>query len=222
MSSSPSLRDAQRRTWQLMNYEDGLWDLLLGIIFMALAVYPVTRARFGPVANFGLFAGVLVLVTLVQHVLRRRISTPRVGYAKPRRSRAKKLLLIVSALLVALTVGLVITTLVGSNSAPGETIAPATGAGAAQVWARSYLVEIVVMLTLIGLFSVMGYVFGVSRLYLYGWLLGGGNLASVIMNRDAPERLNLPLALAAGIILVVGSALLVRFLRKYPVRSLEA
>ena len=221
MSESPSLRDAQRRTWQLMNYEDGIWDLLLGLIFMMLAAYPVTRARLGPTSNFGLFVGVMLLVLVIHYFVRRQVSTPRLGYVKPRRSRALKLVLAITILLVALTCGLVVLTLVGSGSAPDQSTGSVSSAGASQVWARSYLVEIVVMLALIGLFSVMGYLFGVLRLYFYGWLLGGGNLASVVVNRGAPERFNLPLGLAAGVILLIGVVLLARFLRKYPVRSLE-
>jgi len=222
MFELPSLRDAQIRTWQLMNYEDGFWDLLLGLIFMMLAAYPVTRAHLGPSLNFALFVGVMLLVAVVHYFLRRQVSTPRVGYVKPKRSRTLKLVLAVTILLVALTCGLVVLTLVGSGSGPGQSTGSVSSAGASQVWARSYLVEIVVMLALIGLFSVMGHVFGVLRLYFYGWLLGGGNLASAIVNRGAPERFNLPLGLAAGVILVIGSVLLVRFLRRYPVRSLEA
>ncbi len=222
MSSSPSLRDARRKNWQLMNYEDGLWDLLLGLIFMALAVYPVTRARFGPVANFTMFIGMMLLVVVVHHFLRRQVSTPRVGYVKAKRSRTTKLLLVVVILLVALTVALAVATLVGSASSPAVSAGPGVATGTSHAWARAYLVEIIVMMAVVFLFSVMAFLFGVSRLYLYGWLLGGGNLASAIANRNAPDRFNLPLALSAGIILVIGAVLLVRFLHKYPVRSLEA
>lgn len=221
MAQSLGLREARQMTWQLMNYEDGIWDLLLGLVFMMLAVYPVTRAHLGVTANFGLFMGALLVVVLVQYFLRRQISTPRIGYVKPKRSRTTKLILAVTIVLLALTCGLVVLTLVGSGSAPNQSTEAVSGSDASRVWPRGYMVEIVVMLALIGLFSVMGYVFGVARLYFYGWLLGGGNLLSVIANQGAPERFNLPLALAAGVILVIGSALLVRFLRRYPVRSLE-
>ena len=221
MSQPPTLRDAQKRTWQLMNFEDGFWDLLLGLTFMMLALYPVTRARFGPVPNFALFLGVMALVVVVHLLLRRRVSAPRVGYVKPRRSRALKLIVTITILLVALTVGLVILTLLGPGSVQDQSTGPDSVAGVSPGGTRSYTVEIVVMLALIGLFSVMGYLFGVLRLYLYGWLLGAGNLLSVVANQGAPERFNMPLAVAAAVILLSGTGLLIRFLRKYPVRSLE-
>ena len=112
--------------------------------------------------------------------------------------------------------GLVILTLVH----PAWLGGPAHAASLSNV--KSYLVEILVLLGLVALFSAMGYLYGVPRLFLYGWLLGGANLASVILYRGVPEGFNLPLAIAAGVILLIGAYLLVRMLRKYPVRGAEA
>jgi hypothetical protein len=78
------------------------------------------------------------------------------------------------------------------------------------------------MLVLGGLFSAMGYAFGVSRLYFYGWLIGLANIASVYMTHTAGWSFNIPLAIAAGMILLIGFVLLGRFLRKYPLRTQEA
>lgn len=216
MSESPSSHDVRKRTTQLMNYEDGLFDLLLGMLFMMLAVYPITRARLGPAWNSALFIGLMLLVAGIQLTVRRQISTPRLGYVKSKPSPALKLTLAITISLVTLTFGLVILTLVNPGWLPNRI--PSTGPD----WPRSYLVEILVLLVMVGLFSGMGYLFGVARLYLYGWLLGGGNLASVIMNQGAPEAFNVPMALAASVILLIGLGLLIRFMRKYPVRTLEA
>jgi hypothetical protein len=82
-------------------------------------------------------------------------------------------------------------------------------------------VELIVLLALGALFSAMGYLFGVTRLYFYGWMLGLANLASVYMEHNAGWVFNLPMAIAAGIPLLIGFVLLIRFLRKYPLR-LEA
>jgi hypothetical protein len=210
------LSEVQRRTVRLLSYEDGLWDLLLGTIFMLLAIYPITRERLGPAWNMVLFVGLLLLATGIFSVLRRRISTPRLGYVRARYTPAHKLILTVTIALVALTAGLVILTLVS----PGWLGGPGPEVSLANV--QSYLVEILVLLVLVGLFSAMGYLFGVPRLFLYGWLLGGANLVAVIMYRGTPEGLNLPLAVVAGVILLIGAYLLVRMLRKHPVQGAEA
>ncbi len=216
MSDTPSLSEVQRRTVRLLSYEDGLWDLLLGTMFLLLAVYPITRARLGPAWNMALFVGLILLVTGIFSVLRRRISTPRLGYVKARTTPAHKVILAATLALVALTAGLVILTLVR----PGWLGGPAPEVSLERV--QSYLVEIVVLLALVGLFSAMAYRFGVPRLFLYGWLLGGANLVSVILYRGAPEGFNLPLAAAAVVILLIGATLLVRMLRRYPSQGAEA
>lgn len=216
MSAQTTLRDVKRRTMQLMNYEDGLWDLLLGIIFVLLAVYPITRALLGPAWNLTLFLALLALLVGGQSLARRLFSAPRLGYARSRRSPALKLLLIVTIILVLVTVGLVVLTLTHAGWLPNLSLP------SGPAWLREYSVDIVVMLLLIGLFSVMGYLFGVARLYLYGWLLGTGNLASTMLSREGQNTLNAPLAVAAGIIIVIGLALLVRFVRRYPIRVEEA
>jgi hypothetical protein len=191
MSEAPDLRELKKRTLRLMNYEDGLWDLLLGFVFTLLAIYPVTRARLGPPLNVTLFVGVLLLGVAAYRVAQLRFSTPRLGYVESRRSPALKLLLVITIALVALTFGLVILTVASPDPLPNLT--PSRG----PFQLHSYLVEIVVLLVMVSLFGGMAFVFGVPRLFLYGWLLGAGNLASVIMNRT-PPRASASLGLAAG------------------------
>lgn len=181
-----------------------------------LAVYPVTRAHLGPAWNLVLFLGVLLLGMAAYRGAQVRFSTPRLGYVESRRSPALKLLLVITIGLVALTFGLVVLTLARPDLLPPLT--PSRG----PLWLQSYLVEIVVMLALIGLFGGMAFISGVPRLFLYGWLLGGANLASAIVNQGAPDAFNLPLGLAAGVILLTGLGWLIRFVRKYPARSAEA
>jgi hypothetical protein len=80
-------------------------------------------------------------------------------------------------------------------------------------------VELIALLVIGSLFSALGYLYGVTRLYFYGWMLGLANLASVYMTHNAGWTVLIPLAMAAGVILLIGFVLLVRFLRKYPVRA---
>lgn len=217
MSETPNLREVQKRTARLLSYEDGLWDLLLGTTFMLLAIYPITREWLGPEMNLALFVGLLLLAIGIFFVVRRWVSAPRLGFVRARWTPTRKWILAVTVSLVALTAGLVIVTLVSpaSSAAP----APAFAVSLAQV--RYYTVEIVVLLVEVGVFSAIGYLFGVPRLFLYGWLVGGAYLVSVILYRGGPAVFNLPLGAAAGVILLIGAALLLRMLRKYPVQSVE-
>jgi hypothetical protein len=213
MSGPYDLRQIQRRTFQLMSFEDGLWDLLLGTIFMFLAIYPVTRQLLGPEWNLILFLSLLALVVVLQLAVRRLVSEPRIGYVRPRRTPKLRLLAVITVVLVLVTFGLVVLTLLSPGSESDISAVAPPG--------RSYLVELIVLLAMGALFSAMGYLFGVARLYFYGWMLGLANLASVYMEHNAGWVFNLPIAIAAGIILFIGFVLLIRFLRKYPLR-LEA
>ena len=82
--------------------------------------------------------------------------------------------------------------------------------------------ELIALLVTGGIFSAMGVFFDVSRLYFYGWAIGLANLASVYMTHAAGWNFNIPLAIVAGMFLLIGFVLLGRFLRKYPVRTQEA
>ena len=216
MSEATDLRQVQKRIWQMMSFEDGLWDILLGTIFMLLAIYPITRELLGPEWNIVLFLVALGLLALGQLALRYFISVPRIGYMRPRRSPKLRLLVIFTAIMVLLTFVLLLVTFLG----PGAQAAPSAAAEAST--GRSYTVELIALLVVGGLFSAMGYFFGVSRLYFYGWAIGLANLASVYMTHTAGWSFNIPLAIVAGMFLLIGVVLLVRFLRKYPIRSQEA
>lgn len=210
MSEMADFRQIQRRVFQLVSFEDGLWDLLLGLIFLALAVYPVTRELLGPEWNIVVFVALLLLLSVGQLLVRRRVSGPRIGVAAPRRTPKMQLLAVITFVMVAVTIGLVVLTVLG----PGRDLAANVPAEASS--GRGYLVELVVVLVMGLLFSAMGYLFGVTRLYFYGWMIGLANLASVYMEHNAGWTFQIPLAVAAGIILLIGLVLLVRFLRTYP------
>jgi len=216
MSESINLRDVQKRIMQLSTFEDGLWDLLLGSIFMVLAIYPITRELLGPAWNLALFLFLVASLSVGQLVARHFISGPRMGYVRPRRTPKMRLLLVVTTVFVLLTLGLVLLTLLSPGWLPSgsEPSTPSLG--------RSYSVELIVVFVMGGIFSAMGYIFGVARLYFYGWMIGLANLASVYMTHTAGWNFLLPAAIVAGIILVIGFTMLLRFLRNYPIRTQEA
>lgn len=215
MTDTPSIQDIQRRTRRLMTYEDGSWDLLLGTIFLLLAVYPITRARLGPAWNLVLFISLLLVASGIQIFLKWKFALPRLGYAKGLRSPKLKALFVATIGVVILTFGVVVLTL--RDSSWIGALIPSSG----PIWLRRFMVDILVVLVMVGIFGTLGYLFGVTRLYLYGWLLGLSNLAAAIIYDGAPEGFNVPLGTAAGVILAIGATLVVRFVRDYPVRTLD-
>jgi hypothetical protein len=208
-------REARQRTARLLNYEDGLWDILLGLTFLALSVYPVTREILGPTINLGLFLVLLAVLVIGLTLVRRSVSVPRIGVVRVRRSPEKTALTVGLAVIVLATLGLVLATLLAPGWIPNLQL------GGVPYWLDDLKVDIVVTLVVIGVFSAMGYLFGVGRVYLYGVLIGLGNLASTALMRYAGFTFNLPLAVASAIILGTGVVLLTRFVRRYPVIDAE-
>lgn len=135
---------------------------------------------------------------------------------RPRPSPKLRLLAIFTVIMVLLTFSLLLVTFLGPGS---EAVPSATAEISSE---RGYTIELIALLVIGLLFSAMGYFFGVSRLYFYGWLIGLANFASVYMTHNAGWSFNIPLALVAGMILLIGFLLLGRFLRKYPIRTQEA
>lgn len=212
MFETTDFRQIQRRMAQLTSFEDGFYDLLQGIIILLLSIYPITRLQLGPEWNVVLFLILLAMMVMGQLVLRYFVSGPRIGHVVPRRSAKLLLLLILTVGAVLITFGLLMLTLLSPGAESAPSLPAETSAG------RGYMVEIIVLFFMGGLFSIMGYFFRVTRLYFYGWMLGLAYLASVYMEHNAGWTFLIPLAIAAGIILLIGFVLLIRFLRKYPVR----
>jgi hypothetical protein len=210
MSEMTDFTQIRRRIAQLTTFEDGLWDMMLGAVFLFLSIYNLTREQFGPEWNIVLFLGGIGLLAIAQLVLRQLITVPRVGYVETRRSPKLYLVLALTAGMVVVTFAVLMVTLLGPGSAPSEVVNPG---------GRGYLVEFITLFAIGGLFSLLGFMFQVRRMHLYGWMLGAANLASVYLEHNAGWNFLLPLAVAAGVILLIGFVRLVRFLQAYPMRA---
>jgi len=216
MRQQISLGEIRRRSLRLLHYEDGLWDILLGSVFLMLSIYPITRRLLGPTWNLFLFLALLAILVASQLYARRVFSAPRIGVAKMRRTPTTTVMLVITVVLCLATLALVLAT---------HFLSPALQEprwGALPGWVSDLDVDIIISLVIVGIFSLMGYLFGVPRMYLYGWLVGAGTLASTALELYAGYSFNLPLAIAAGIIMLVGATLFVRFLRKYSIPTAQA
>lgn len=205
LQKPPSLhRDAYRRV-----FEDGLWDMALGLLFLnALSGSVMARWGVPPTWQVGLSIAVMLAILWGTKAAKLAITAPRMGTFRIEAARRKPLrpVLIVSA---AITVGLVMFTIASRGGAFAEgvpTVMIILGA---------------VALKFIVLFSLAAWYFGVSRFYLYGWLVGWSFLGTeYLLNTTQLTRGTsqlLSFVLCCSLMVVIGAALLMRFLARYPV-----
>jgi len=201
-------KEIQRRTKRLATFEDGLWDMLTGAVFFMLGIFPITRQFLGPGLNLVLFLVVMLVLIGLQLLARRIYSEPRLGVVKMRWSLSKTILVTVTFLLVVFS--LIITFFFLPKSTPARN--PFTGMPG---WLSKFGVDLAAAMIVMAVYNIMGFLFRVPRLFLYGWMLGLGSLSSAIWPTWFGITVNLPLALAALIIFLTGVVLFIRFIRKY-------
>ena len=106
MSTQLDLKSTEKASYKLAAFGDGLNDLTLGLILIALGLFPITRAAFGPTLNALVFFLVLLLaISGTTMGIRKRLTPSRLGLVSFGPSSRKRLKtgLLVTTLLLALT-----------------------------------------------------------------------------------------------------------------------
>ena len=212
MSRDINLKELERKAWRSV-FQDGLWDIYLGLLLMALAIYALlSKTKLPEAQQMVIYIGLMALSMLVLWAGKRFITLPRMGRVKfgPRgktRRRKAAVLLAISVLVGALVFIVTSLGLEGnlSDGLPLHLVVPAA-------WALNMLV----------LFGLGAYFLDYDRLYLIGVLYALAVPLLIWLDEFAGIKLGfIALAVPAGIILIVGLVVLVRFLRDYPLPAEE-
>ncbi len=201
------LTKLERRAWK-STYQDGLFDMMLGVMLLQVAIGPWLYDRGVPVpltlTVMFAFAALAVLGFLAG---KRVVTTPRIGmveFGPERKVKNKRAMIFLSISLLAgmIWFGVALIGLTGIADLAGW-IVPAGIFG----------VQAIVI------FSLLAYFLDLSRLYLYGWLYAlvfPGRIVSVeyLGIRDAFAVLA-----PAAVMVIIGAVLFVRFLRRYPLSA---
>jgi hypothetical protein len=195
---------------------DGLNDISLGIVMILLSIYSITRSRLGPALNAIAFIGLVLIIVGSLSFVKSRLVPPRVGVVKfgpQAKKRLKNAVMVTFALVIAV---------LATWYLSAENIFQEPTWDRLPKWVTVFDVDIFFSLLTIALFSVLAYSFALPRFYLYGLLIGLGNLFSTILLVYRSITFQYPLAIAGLAILGIGVFLLIRFMRTYPIRSVEA
>ncbi len=199
MPARVSLREAERRAFRLA-FDDGLWDMLLGVCVLSL----ILALYLGPV--LGDFWSSMVLIPAwalgyaATRIARRYMVAPHRGTVKLGPVREARLSRLTLALMLLNGVGL------------------AAGAAAAFLVFRvpGQIFSIIFGLLLLCALSTAAYFLDLPRLYVYALLLGlAPALGEWLWMRGVAAHHGLPVTLgvAGGIMIVVGLVILIRLMR---------
>lgn len=192
------LKAIERRAYRA-TFQDGLWDIYLGLVFMAFGLGPVVR-QLGASDDAAIIVHLVMLTIAIAIMLvgKKYVTTPRIGrvrFGAQRRRKLNKARLVLAASVLA---GLVVLAALTNDSLGLTGLSVAFG------------VNILVVL------GAMAYFMDYDRLFYYAllWALSlpvGLALEKNTALSDAPTVF----LVTGGVAVVVGSAYLVRFVRTY-------
>jgi hypothetical protein len=216
MNQTLDINNAEKQVLRLASLEDGIWEIYLGVFFILMSFYSITREILGPLLNAIFVLGMLLLLVGLAWIAKKRITQPRIGIVKLGAQSKKK---IKAAHII--TWGLVLATFALLILSANSLFLEPTWEQFPQ-WFSDFDVDLIFALITIGIFCLIGYFTGAARFYLYGVLLGVGNFATTVLKVYHDIQFGWPIALAGSIIALMGAAVLLKFLQTHPQTGEEA
>ena len=183
----------QRKVYMTF-FEDGLWDVVLGLFLLAWG--------FAILFDLGWLPGVgFVVFFYLALSLKQKIIYPRIGYARPAEQRKQRSRAVIAGV-VTLLLGIMVFLLVVTGEVPQ--------------FLRDYF-ELLFGTMLAIVVGLVGYWWGIVRWYYYAGLV----FAFATFNQWLGLSFELSFLIPGGVILFYGLIIFIRFLRKYPRVSAE-
>jgi hypothetical protein len=215
MSQPLNLKELERKAYRSF-FGDGIWDLSIGILLLALGV-GAAIARLG--ITWGYVIPDLHVITLSLYVVsmavlvvgKRYITVPRLGRVRFGAGRRRRLSSSALILLVSALLGAIVFLLVGGKGVP-ESWRNAVPTGLLLFAANALIV-----------WGLLAYFLDFRRLYGYAvlWALAFPASEAVAAHTALSRASSFLLTVGAfaGVMLVTGIVLLIRFLRDYPIAT---
>ncbi len=190
MVSDVNLKEIQRKVYMSF-FQDGLWDIFLGLFIVGWGLSILTEAAYLPGVSF-------IGIYFVIWGVKKWLTYPRIGYARfsatsRRRIKARSVIILTVVLLLGVVVGVL------------------WGIGTRPQWLVDYF-PLVFNGMLAAIVCFAAYWARVNRFYLHAALIFLGAVFHLWLG----IRWEFGFIGAGGIIVLIGVGLLIRFLRKYP------
>lgn len=205
------LKALEKKAWRSV-FQDGLWDIFLGLLLMAFALSAwLDRQALSESTRMGIYIGAEIVAMVVLFAGKRFITIPRMGMVKFGAERQKRRNIVRLLLFISVLVGLAMWLL--TSSLMNEE---------GSVLAGKWFFPLVWMLNMLMVFGLGAYFLEYERLYIIGFLYALAIPLDAVIKSVAKVDLDIYIFLTGGlIILVMGIAYLVRFMRDYKPVSLN-
>jgi uncharacterized membrane protein len=208
-----NLTDIEKKAYR-STFQDGIWDIFLGLILLILAVLALLSNRGMPEGQQMTVLIVLQAVALAVFIGGKKcITVPRMGFVKfgpQRKAKIKKSRIVLLASVVAGMVVFLVALLAMRSSSAGPS-------RLMNFMPLAWVVNAIIV------FSLLAYYLDCPRLYAYGVLFALPVPFDMAIKKFAGVNLSpVTFAVPATFMLAIGAVLLVRFLRKYPRSAEEA
>jgi hypothetical protein len=217
MSQTIDLKELERKAFR-STFQDGLWDIFLGLLLLNMGVGALLGGAddmsvmflLGSMLGLTAFAG---LVLLGFWAGKKFITTPRIGQVRFGEQRKAKMKNLRAVLFVSVLLGAIMAVL-----------GWAAAAGGLPQWMSEIPIPLYVWpVQTIVVFGLGAYFLDVSRFYAYGVLYGLPLPLGVLLARNTDlsgtGSMAITFGVAAGVMVLIGVVLFVRFLREYPIRE---
>ena len=206
MTGLTDLKSLEKQAFRRF-YEDGLFDIFLGVMLATMAVGAIATDATG-----NEFTGLLIMfvvamaIVVTLMVVRRRLLAARLGEFTPGPVRRRRISAVRLALLASVVIGLLLFAVLAI--------------GDVSVMSLEVLVPAIWFINAVVVLGAMAYLLDVPRFYLYGFLFG--TVMPVMIWPDVLWDYRIPPVVAMGVpalvAIVIGLFKLTSFLRNYPAR----
>jgi hypothetical protein len=212
MSQNINLKELERKAWRSY-FQDGLWDIYLGLLLLAMAVWALlSDVGFSESWGMTILIGLEVLAMLVLWAGKKFITVPRMGRVKfgPKRKARLNWVRVVLLLSVLVGAGVFVAALAVRSNRP-------EGLNTALIFPVAWVVNMIIV------FSLGAYFLDFSRLYLIGVMYALPVPLDILFRKFADIDLSfIAFGVPAMVILIIGLVVFTRFLRDYPLLPEEA
>ena len=211
MTEAINLKELEKKAFR-STFQDGLWDIFLGIILMAMAVNTLlSRIGVSELETMAVFIGLEVVAIIVLIAGKKRITVPRIGHVKFSPKRRAKLTKVRLVLALSVIVGLV--AFVAATAMRGNPSA---------IMSPGILFPLGWMVNALIVFGLMAHFMDFPRLYIIGILYAITLPIDSALHELAGIKITyIVFGIPAAIILVMGFVILSRFLRDHPLPAEE-